>query len=146
LPAGCFGAIGTIQEAHSIKRMITPMPAKKPTPVAIIRPRIAFGSKFAVGPGKIDLLRAIAASGSISGAARSLGMTYKRAWLLIDSMNQGFGRPVVERSIGGKGGGGAWLTSRGEALLRHYDDIERVCQEAAASSLALLDALKRRKD
>jgi len=122
------------------------MTRKKPPPVAIIRPRIAFSSKFAVGPGKIDLLRAIAASGSISGAARSLGMTYKRAWLLIDSMNQGFGRPVVERSIGGKGGGGAWLTSRGEALLRHYDDIERVCQEAAASSLALLDALKLRKD
>ena len=122
------------------------MPRKKPPTVAIIRPRIAFGSKFAVGPGKIDLLRAIAASGSISGAARSLGMTYKRAWLLIDSMNQGFGRPVVERSIGGKGGGGAKLTGRGEALLRHYDDIERACQQAAAASLALLDALKLRKD
>ena len=122
------------------------MPRKKPPTVAIIRPRIAFGSKFAVGPGKIDLLRAIAASGSISGAARALGMTYKRAWLLIDSMNQGFGRPVVERSVGGKGGGGARLTARGEALLRHYDDIERACQEAATASLALLDALKLRKD
>jgi len=73
-------------------------------------------------------------------------MTYKRAWLLIDSMNQGFGRPVVERSIGGKGGGGAKLTVRGEALLRHYDDIEHACQKAAADSLALLDALKLRKD
>jgi molybdate transport system regulatory protein len=122
------------------------MPRKKPPPVAIIRPKIAFGSTFAMGPGKIDLLRAIAASGSISGAARTLGMTYKRAWLLIDSMNQGFGRPIVERSIGGKGGGGAKLTVRGEALLRHYDDIERACQKAAASSLALLGALRLRKD
>jgi molybdate transport system regulatory protein len=122
------------------------MQRRKPPPVAIIRPRIAFGSKFAVGPGKIDLLRAVAESGSISGAARTLRMTYKRAWLLIDSMNQGFGRPVVERSVGGKGGGGARLTARGEALLRHYDDIERACQKAAAASLALLDALKLRKD
>lgn len=122
------------------------MSAKKRLPAAIIRPRIAFGSVFAVGPGKIDLLRAVAANGSISGASRALGMTYKRAWLLIDTMNQGFGRPVVERSIGGKGGGGARLSSLGEALLLHYDDIERACQEASASSLASLDALLLRKD
>ncbi|OIP35931.1 MAG: LysR family transcriptional regulator [Deltaproteobacteria bacterium CG2_30_66_27] len=122
------------------------MSAKKHLPVAIIRPRIAFGQVFAVGPGKIDLLRAVAANGSISGAARALGMTYKRAWLLIDTMNQGFGRAVVERSIGGRGGGGARLSLLGEALLRHYDAIERACQEAAASSLASLDSLLPRKD
>jgi molybdate transport system regulatory protein len=115
-------------------------------PVAIIRPRIAFGPGFAVGPGKIDLLRAVAATGSISGAARALGMTYKRAWLLIDTMNQGFGRPVVERSIGGRGGGGARLSSLGEALLRHYDAIERACQESSATTLASLDALLLRKN
>ncbi len=122
------------------------MSGKTKLPVAIIRPRIAFGPAFAIGPGKIDLLRAVAASGSISGAARSLGMTYKRAWFLIGTMDQGFGRPVVERSIGGRGGGGAKLTSLGEALLGHYDDIERACQEAAASSLACLDALLLAKD
>lgn len=110
-------------------------------PVAIIRPRISFGPGFAVGPGKIDLLRAVAASGSISGAARELGMTYKRAWLLIDTMNQGFARPIVERTVGGKGGGGARVTPLGEALLRSYDDIERACQEAASPSLAALTAL-----
>ena len=122
------------------------MSGKTKLPVAIIRPRIAFGPAFAIGPGKIDLLRAVAASGSISGAARSLGMTYKRAWFLIATMNQGFACPVVERSIGGRGGGGAKLTSLGEVLLRHYDDIERACQEAAASSLARLDALLLAKD
>lgn len=122
------------------------MSGKTKLPVAIIRPRIAFGPALAVGPGKIDLLRAVAASGSISGAARLLGMTYKRAWFLIDTMNQGFDRPVVERSIGGRGGGGAKLTSLGEALLRHYDDIERACQEAAAASLARLDASLLAKD
>jgi len=122
------------------------MSAKKRLPAAIIRPRIAFGPVFAVGPGKIDLLRAVAANGSISGASRALGMTYKRAWLLIDTMNKGFGRPVVERSIGGRGGGGARLSLLGEALLRHYSAIEHACQEAAASSLASLDALLPRKD
>lgn len=131
--------------ARCLERMEKNMP-KKHLPAAIIRPRIAFGPVFAVGPGKIDLLRAVAANGSISGASRALDMTYKRAWLLIDTMNQGFGRPVVERSIGGRGGGGARLSSLGEALLRHYDDIERACREASATSLASLDALLLRKD
>lgn len=133
--------------ARYLERMSKDMSAaKKHLPVAIIRPRIAFGPVFAVGPGKIDLLRAVAANGSISGASRALGMTYKRAWLLIDTMNQGFGRPVVERSIGGRGGGGARLSLLGEKLLRHYDDIERACQEASATSLASLEALLPRKD
>jgi molybdate transport system regulatory protein len=70
-----------------------------------------------VGPGKIDLLRQVAETRSISAAARAMGMTYKRAWLLIDSLNQGFGEPVVEASAGGKGGGGAHLTPLGEALV-----------------------------
>ena len=136
---------GTTESTPGLERMSRHMSAKKRLPAAIIRPRITFGPVFAVGPGKIDLLRAVAANGSISGASRALGMTYKRAWLLIDTMNQGFGRPVVERSIGGRGGGGARLSSLGEALLRHYDDIERACQEASASSLASLDALLLRK-
>ena len=134
------------ETARYLERMSKDMSAKKHLPVAIIRPRIAFGPAFAVGPGKIDLLRAVAANGSISGAARALDMTYKRAWMLIDTMNQGFGKPVVERSIGGRGGGGARLSLLGEALLCHYDDIERACQEASASSLASLDALLLRKD
>lgn len=117
------------------------MPGKTKLPIAIIRPRIAFGPDFAIGPGKIELLRAVAASGSISGAARLLGMTYKRAWLLINTMNQGFDRPVLERSVGGKGGGGARLTTLGEALLRHYEDIDHACQKAAAASLASLHTL-----
>jgi len=107
----------------------------------IIRPRIAFGPSCSLGPGKIDLLRAVAETGSISAAARTLGFSYKRAWLLIDTLNRGFGRPVVERSVGGRGGGGARLTPLGTALLWHYEAIEAACQEAAAAELAALRAL-----
>jgi molybdate transport system regulatory protein len=107
----------------------------------IIRPRIAFGPACSLGPGKIDLLRAVADTGSISAAARALGLSYKRAWLLIDTLNRGIGRPVVERSVGGRGGGGARLTPLGTALLRHYAAIEVACQRAAAAELAALRAL-----
>ncbi|BCB27356.1 ModE family transcriptional regulator [Sulfurimicrobium lacus] len=120
---------------------------RKSTPnIAIIRPRITFGPKLAVGPGKIDLLRAVAETGSISAAARALGIPYKRAWLLIDTMNQGFVQPVVERSVGGKGGGSARLTPLGDALLRHYDTIESACQAAATDSINSLAALLLCKD
>jgi molybdate transport system regulatory protein len=122
------------------------MSCKSKPNIAIIRPRIAFGPKLAVGPGKIDLLRAVAESGSISAAARALGMPYKRAWMLIDTMNQGFIHPVVERSVGGKGGGSARLTPLGETLLRHYDAIERACQAAATESIVSLAALLLCKD
>jgi molybdate transport system regulatory protein len=110
-------------------------------PATIIRPRIALGAACSLGPGKIDLLRAVAEGGSISAAARSLGLSYKRAWLLIDTLNRGFGRPVVDRSVGGRGGGGARLTPLGLALLRHYDAIEAACQHAAAAELAALRKL-----
>jgi molybdate transport system regulatory protein len=107
----------------------------------IIRPRIAFGPACSLGPGKIDLLRAVADEGSISAAARALGLSYKRAWLLIDTLNRGFGGPVAERSVGGRGGGGARLTALGAALLRHYAAIEAACQRAAAAELAALRSL-----
>ena len=72
-----------------------------------LRLRILFGPEIAVGPGKIALLDAIAETGSISAAARALGMSYRRAWLLIDTMNRCFREPVIETASGGKGGGGA---------------------------------------
>ena len=63
----------------------------KPARAIMVRPRIYLGDKIAIGPGKIDLLRAIARLHSITAAAKTLGMTYKRAWLLVDSLNRGFG-------------------------------------------------------
>lgn len=121
----------------------SPKPTQSPAACAatIIRPRIAFGSACSLGPGKIDLLRAVAETGSIAAAARTLGFSYKRAWLLIDTLNRGFGRPMVERSVGGRGGGGARLTPLGTALLRHYAAIEAACRRAAAAELAALRAL-----
>ena len=70
-----------------------------------------------IGPGKAALLESVASTGSISAAARSMGMDYKRAWLLVESLNRAFVSPVVERTIGGVGGGGARLTPFGQDLL-----------------------------
>jgi molybdate transport system regulatory protein len=106
-----------------------------------VRPRIQLGGALTIGPGKIDLLRAVAQTRSISAAARKLSMPYKRAWLLIDTLNQGFGRPVVETATGGRGGGGARLTALGEALIARYDALEASINTSAAAELAALCAL-----
>jgi len=110
---------------------------------ALVRPRIQLGDEVALGPGKVDLLRAIGETHSISGAARQLGIAYKRAWLLIDTLNQGFGRPVVETATGGKGGGGARLTPLGERVVAGYDALETRINEAAQAELAALRKLLR---
>ena len=96
------------------------------------RIRVLFGSAFAIGPGKADLLQAIEQTGSISAAARSMGMSYRRAWLLIDTMNQCFREPVVDTVTGGKGGGGAQITPFGRTVLRCY----RAMEAGAAKSIA----------
>jgi molybdate transport system regulatory protein len=91
-----------------------------------------------VGPGKIALLDAIAKEGSISAAARALGMSYRRAWELVAELNQIFTTPVVERVTGGSGGGGARLTELGEALLVGFREIEAAASRAAAAHLRRL--------
>ena len=82
------------------------------------RLRIHRGDDIAVGPGKVELLEAIGATGSISGAARSLGMSYRRAWLLVDTMNRCFEEAVVTAETGGSRGGGARITPLGEEVVR----------------------------
>jgi molybdate transport system regulatory protein len=115
--------------------------SRSPARPTLVRPRLYLGSGIAVGPGKIDLLRQVAETRSISAAARAMGMTYKRAWLLIESLNQGFGEPVVEASAGGKGGGGAHLTSLGEALVARYASLEAALAGACMTELGDLQAL-----
>jgi molybdate transport system regulatory protein len=86
--------------------------------------RVDFGSDRALGPGKIRLLEAIGKTGSISQAGRSLDMSYRRAWLLIDEVNAIFSAPVVRTATGGQGGGGATLTALGTSLIETYRAIE----------------------
>jgi molybdate transport system regulatory protein len=78
------------------------------------------GAEIAMGPGKADLLDAIAATGSISRSAKRLGMSYRRAWLLVDTMNRCFREPLVASATGGAGGGGAEVTAFGRRVLASF--------------------------
>ena len=97
--------------------------------------RIDLGPDEAIGPGKIKLLEAIRDQGSISAAGRALGMSYRRAWLLIDSMNRCFRRPVVATRPGGDRGGGATVTEFGASLIDYYRSIETKAHAASAKEL-----------
>jgi len=107
----------------------------------MLRPRVRIGETITLDPGKIDLLKHVESTRSISAAARALGMSYKHAWLLIDSLNQGFGRPVVTTATGGKGGGGAALTELGRQLVEHYGAIEARLNVNAQTELQALRRL-----
>lgn len=106
------------------------------------RLRVYRDESIAIGPGKIALLEAIARTGSISAAARELGMSYRRAWLLVDETNRSLKAPAVHAAAGGAQGGGTALTEVGEALIRHYRAVESTARSAAAKPLqALTDLL-----
>jgi molybdate transport system regulatory protein len=102
--------------------------------------RIDLGAGRALGPGKVRLLEAIRNTGSISQAGRSLGMSYRRAWLLVDDMNNCFRDCVVEAQPGGAHGGGAMLTEFGEKLVNRYRAIEGEALEATRTHLHDLEA------
>jgi molybdate transport system regulatory protein len=97
--------------------------------------RIMFRKAIAMGPGKADLLRAIGETGSISAAARHMGMSYRRAWLLVDTMNQAFKSPVVVTLTGGKAGGGAAVTEFGKEVLQRYSAMEKKAGASVAKEL-----------
>ena|ERR1700676_966979 len=108
--------------------------------------RVDFGADRALGPGKIRLLEAIGNTGSISRAGRALGMSYRRAWLLVDDMNRCFRAPVVATQPGGARGGGAELTEFGLQLIENYRAIETQAAAAAMPRLrALENSLRRRR-
>ena len=104
--------------------------------------RIDLGDAGAVGPGKVRLLEEIARLGSISAAARALGMSYRRGWLLIDAMNRTFAQPVVTTKLGGGGGGGAELTRFGAELAARYRAMEREATRAVGPHLDALDGAR----
>lgn len=117
------------------------MPSPPPLKIQI---RLFCGDEIAMGPGKADLLDAIKAHGSISAAARSLGMSYRRAWLLVDTMNRVWYAPLVATAPGNAAGGGAHVTPTGEAMLQHYrnlqDELAKAsdCDDSRALTIAML--------
>lgn len=106
-----------------------------------IKIHIPYGKVSAIGPGKADLLEAIQRSGSISAAARQMGMSYKRAWDLVDTMNKCFREPLVTTAAGGSYGGGAHVTEFGQNILKHYRAIEIKANASIAAELQVLTKL-----
>lgn len=100
--------------------------------------RFHHGDTVAIGPGKADLLDAILEHGSITAAGRAMGMSYKRAWDLVNTMNTSFNKTVVETSKGGPSGGGASLTPFGLVILKQYRKIELKAQAAIDEDLATI--------
>ena len=100
-----------------------------------------FGDEIAMGPGKADLLAAIAETGSISASAKRLGMSYRRAWLLVDTMNRCFREPVVASATGGSGGGGAHVTDFGREVLARFLAMRRAIDRALDPELARFSKL-----
>jgi molybdate transport system regulatory protein len=104
-----------------------------------LRLRVLRGGDILMGPGRADLLTQIRATGSIAAAGRQMGMSYKRAWALVEAMNAMFAAPVVAAVKGGTGGGGAHLTEAGVAVLAAYRGLEAAAQDRGAVFLAELD-------
>lgn len=108
-----------------------------------LRIRILFGDDAMLGPGKADLLERIRETGSIAAAGRAMGMSYKRAWMLVEEMNAAFRDPLVASTRGGAQGGGARLTEAGEEVLAQYRELEEIMTEAGADRIAALKAMLR---
>ena len=106
-----------------------------------LRLRVLFGPEIALGPGKAALLEAIQETGSISAAARRMNMSYRRAWLLVDTMNRSFREPIVEAATGGKGGGGAQVTEFGHRVLTKYQLMEKTAIAAVNPHIVGFTAL-----
>lgn len=115
-------------------------------PAPRIKLRLEYDAPLVLGPGKAQLLRLIGQLGSISAAGRQMGMSYKRAWSLVEEMNTSFATPLVDSSRGGPGGGGATVTPRGQQVLHHYDALERLLRDRGAADLAAIGALMKGED
>jgi molybdate transport system regulatory protein len=107
--------------------------------------RVDLASGLRIGPGKISLLETIRSTGSISAAARSLEMSYRRAWLLVEAINNGLDEPAVTAESGGRHGGGAAVTAVGERIIDLYHSIESQARSAADNEFRALGALARRE-
>jgi molybdate transport system regulatory protein len=102
-------------------------------PLVLPRIRVLRGAEVALGPGKVALLEAIHGSGCLAAAARGLGMSYMRAWLLVETMNACFREPLVTKQRGGKIHGSTRLTATGERVLALYRGMEEASRQAMAA-------------
>ncbi|MHA6690648.1 winged helix-turn-helix domain-containing protein [Devosia sp. A449] len=100
--------------------------------------RVTLSETAYIGPGRADLLELIAEHGSISAAGKAMGMSYKRAWSLVQALNDGFGMVLVESSRGGAAQGGAQLTEAGQLVLAHYRAMQDKTRQALAEDVAAL--------
>lgn len=107
-------------------------------PVFRFRPRVTCGGDIAIGPGKIALLEAIERTGSITAAAKSLDMSYRRAWVLLDETNQSLREFAVDSAQGGERGGGSTLTAAGRRLIELYRRIETKAQASCGKDIKTL--------
>ena len=110
-----------------------------------IQARLLLDEEIAFGPGKADLLDAIEASGSISAAGKQMGMSYRRAWLLVDAMYRCFQQPLVETVTGGAHGGGARLTTTGKEILQAYRHLQADTRHLAEQHIATFKPLLRKQ-
>jgi molybdate transport system regulatory protein len=101
--------------------------------------RIDFDDERYIGHGRIELLELIGEHGSISKAAAAMGMSYKRAWYLIDEFSNAFAEPLIERQHGGKGGGSARLTRFGAEVVERYRDMEAIAQKTMTKHCAAIE-------
>ena len=101
--------------------------------------RVDLSASRALGPGKIRLLELIEKTGSISAAGRAMKMSYRRAWLLLDELNNSFREPVATTMLGGRSGGGATLTRFGKRLVKGYRRMESDAEKAVSDYLAMVD-------
>jgi molybdate transport system regulatory protein len=110
-----------------------------PVPRLKLSLRLLHGEEIALGPGKAELLEAISRTGSISAAGKSMEMSYRRAWVLVDVMNRCFKTPLVETAKGGSHGGGAWLTPLGVEMLAHYRAMDAAAKQVALAYIKLFE-------
>lgn len=115
---------------------------RPPSPPGLTHLRVTVADDFYLGPGRADLLELIAETGSISAAGKRMDMSYKRAWSLVQALNEGFGAPLVEASRGGSGQGGATLTPAGQEILRLYRHMQQATRDAIAADLEAAQRLR----
>ncbi len=107
-------------------------------PPGLTHLRVTLTDSFYMGPGRADLLEGIAETGSIAAAGKRMAMSYKRAWSLVQALNDGFGAPLVETSRGGAAQGGARLTADGAFVLARYRAMQQATRAAIGEDVAAL--------